>query len=128
MVAKLGDIEIRVTLEPATSRIGDLTLAIKFGDPGTEATILIRHAQSMPDTRANIQDDVLRWRKRFRTRQYDLKGESSRLNWAALVMSGLLPGGGCGEDIPDGPLRANAQSRCAPARCAGARAERPEGS
>jgi hypothetical protein len=64
MAAKLGDIEIlQVNLEPVTRGISDLTLAIKFGDPGTEATILIRHAQSMPNTRANIQDDVLRLAK-----------------------------------------------------------------
>jgi len=60
MVTKLGDIEIRVMLEPVTSRISDLTLEIKFGDPGTKATILIRHAQSMPNTHENIRHDVLR--------------------------------------------------------------------
>ena len=31
-----------------------------------------------------------------------------------------------GADVPRGPSRAIAQSRCAPARCAGARAERSE--
>jgi len=61
MVTKLGDIEIlQVDLEPVTGRISDLTLEIEFGDPGTKATNLIRHAQSMPNTRANIQRDVLR--------------------------------------------------------------------
>jgi len=76
MVTKLGDIEIlQVNLERVTGRISDLTLEIEFGDPGTKATILIRHAQSMPNTRANIQRDVLRLAERFRTRQYDLKGD-----------------------------------------------------
>ena len=59
MVTTLGDIEIlQVNPEPVTSRISDLTLEIEFGDPGTKATILIRHAQSMPNTRTNIQRDV----------------------------------------------------------------------
>lgn len=53
MVTKLGDIEVQVFSVPDR-----IKLTIKFGDPGTEATILIRHADSMENTR--IEDDVLR--------------------------------------------------------------------
>jgi hypothetical protein len=62
MVTKLGDIEIREVFhdEQDTLRIKGLTFEIKFGDPGTKAAIVIRHAQSMPNTHANIQYDVLR--------------------------------------------------------------------
>src|SRR5215831_10982644 len=37
----------------------------------------------------------------------------------------LAPNSGARADIPGSPLWAKARSRCAPARCAGARAERP---
>jgi hypothetical protein len=39
----------------------------------------------------------------------------------------LCPNSGAIADIPQPPLRARAQSRCAPARCTGARAEGPVG-
>ncbi|MGA7810005.1 hypothetical protein [Bradyrhizobium sp.] len=60
MITKPGDIEIlQANLEPDTGKSSDLTLAIKFGNPSTRATILMRHAQFMPNTRANIHGHVL---------------------------------------------------------------------
>jgi hypothetical protein len=61
----------------------------------------------------------------WRPRRWLAEGRALRIRARLMFDVRYAPDSGAKADIADGPSRAMAQSRCAPARCAGARAERP---